>query len=307
MFWPEGAGKDLHLKGRARDLLTPAEGRPEVLRSADLYAVTSREREIMRIEGQPAPPELQNLVGSRAGGNLRKKIAQELPGEAESGSPMHLLLDDMAGSTLIAGFAFIRWVDHLPEFRTRMESGPRPYMQDICSGFRPGSVALFADGTLSGKPQNTAHPASLNDVDDPWSWHELDEHPDLAMRRSRRIDIWHDDQDGLLHIDAMFRDSCWDPDGQESVVHEYQMLGSADRATGTLLSVSAEPRPALQRMHRRRTQRGLDERHRTSGDAPGSAEPAEVRRLLYPSQRRSSLVGRGSDPGGVAPERLTVI
>ncbi len=242
MFWPEGAGKDLHLKGRARDLLTPAQGRPEVLRSADLYAVTSREREIMRIEGQPAPPELQNLVGSRAGGNLRKKIAQELPGEAESGSPMHLLLDDMAGSTLIAGFAFIRWVDHLPEFRTRMESGPRPYMQDICSGFRPGSVALFADGTLSGKPQNTAHPASLNDVDDPWSWHELDEHPDLAMRRSRRIDIWHDDQDGLLHIDAMFRDSCWDPDGQESVVHEYQMLGSADRATGTLLSVSAEPR-----------------------------------------------------------------
>ena len=33
MFWPDGLGTDLHLKGRARDLLTPVDGEPVVRRS----------------------------------------------------------------------------------------------------------------------------------------------------------------------------------------------------------------------------------------------------------------------------------
>ena len=60
------------------------------------------------------------------------------------------------------------------------------------------------------------------------------------MRRARRIDVWAEGAE--LGIDAMFRDSCWDPDGAEVVVHEYQIAGVADRATGTLLSVDAVPR-----------------------------------------------------------------
>ena len=60
------------------------------------------------------------------------------------------------------------------------------------------------------------------------------------MRRARRIDVW--DEGGALGIDAMFRDSAWDPDGREVVVHEYQLLGQADRASGVLLSVTAVPR-----------------------------------------------------------------
>ena len=51
MSWPDGMGTDLHLKGRARDLLTPVEGEPVVVDQADLYAVTGRERDIQRIEG----------------------------------------------------------------------------------------------------------------------------------------------------------------------------------------------------------------------------------------------------------------
>ena len=31
MSWPDGLGTDLHLKGRARDLLTPADGEPAVV------------------------------------------------------------------------------------------------------------------------------------------------------------------------------------------------------------------------------------------------------------------------------------
>src|SRR5271156_2228983 len=106
MFWPGGLGTELHLKGRARDLHTPVTGEPVVVRSAELYAVTGRERDIQAIDADPAPEGLQSLVGCRAGGNLRRAIAEELQSEAEQGTPLHLLLDDMAGSTLIAGFVY---------------------------------------------------------------------------------------------------------------------------------------------------------------------------------------------------------
>jgi hypothetical protein len=54
------------------------------------------------------------------------------------------------------------------------------------------------------------------------------------------MDVWQ--ESGTLAIDAMFRDSCWDPDGSEVVVHEYQIQGTADPDTGVLLSVAAVPR-----------------------------------------------------------------
>jgi hypothetical protein len=40
----------------------------------------------------------------------------------------------------------------------------------------------------------------------------------------------------------MFRDSTWDPDGSEVAVHEYHLVASADRLSGELTSVVAEPR-----------------------------------------------------------------
>jgi hypothetical protein len=240
MSWPEGLGTDLHLKGRARDLFTPTEGEAIVLGHSDLYAVTGRERDIRSIASDPDRPGLQGLVGSRAGGGLRSSIAQELPDEVAAGTPLYLLLDDLAGSTLISGFAFLRWVDHVPEIKQRLDKAPRRVMRGTCSGFRDGASSLLSDGSISGLRQNTAHPGPLADPTDPLGWHDLDSPPEIAMRRARRIDVW--DEGGVLRIDAMFRDSCWDPGGAEVVIHEYQMLGEADRTTETLLSVTAHPR-----------------------------------------------------------------
>ncbi len=240
MFWPDGLGTDLHLEGRARDLLTPESGEPEVIRRSDLHAVTGPERDIRRIEADPVPEGLPRLVGCRAGANLRSAIGQELPGEVAEGTPLYLLLDDLAGSTLISGFAYLRWADHVPLIRNRVANAPRRVMRDICSGFRDGASSLLSDGSISGLRQNTARPGPLDDPADPLGWHELDDHPEIAMRRARRIDVWAEGAE--LGIDAMFRDSCWDPDGAEVVVHEYQITGAADRATGTLLSVDAVPR-----------------------------------------------------------------
>jgi hypothetical protein len=240
MHWPGGLGTDLHLQGRARDLLTPTIGEPLVLDHSELSVVTGRHREIESITAQPPVAGLEGLVGRSAGANLREAITEELPSEVATGTPLHLLLDDMAGATLIAGFAFLRWADEVPEIRQRLSGARQRVMRDICAGFRDGSSALLADGTLSELKQNTAHTGPLADPADPWSWHELDDNPAIAMRRARRIDVW--DEDGVVEIDAMFRDSCWDPDGRESVLHEYQLFGEANRSTGTLLSVTALPR-----------------------------------------------------------------
>ncbi len=240
MTWPGGLGTDLHLTGRARDLLTALDGEAIVVGHSDLRVVTGREREIRSIEADPSPAGLARLVGCRAGGNLRAAIARELPDEAADGTPLYLLLDDLAGSTLISGFAFLRWSDRVPQIKARLENAPRRVMRGICSGFRDGASSLLSDGSLSGLRQNTAEPGPLVDPADPLGWHVVDVQPEIAMRRARRIDVWQ--QDGAIGIDAMFRDSCWDPGGIEVVIHEYQITAKADPDSGVLLSVEALPR-----------------------------------------------------------------
>jgi hypothetical protein len=239
MTWPGGLGADLHLTGRCRDLLTSQDGEAQELGSTDLRAVAGPDRTIKQISSRPEIPGLERLVGCRAGGNLRAAISQQLPDEVAAGTPLHLLLDDLAGSTLIAGFAFFPWRDRLPELSERRRNAPRREMENICSGFRSGASSLLPDGTQSALPQNTAPVPPLADPQDPVGWHQLDAHPAIAMRRARRIDVWSEDR---LFIDAMFRDSCWTPDGDEVAVHEYHLTGTADLVSGALTNVVAEPR-----------------------------------------------------------------
>jgi hypothetical protein len=240
MFWPEGFGSELHLKGRARDLLTPASGEPSVVDASDLHVVTGRERDVQQIESDPVYEPLGRLLGCRAGGNLRKAIAQELPEQVEKGTSLHLLLDDIAGATLISGFTYFRWADAVPGMRERLGTGTQKDMRGICSGFREGSSALYPTGALRGVSSNTPVAPSLGDPADPLGWHDLEDPPEVAMRRARRIDVWRTGDQ--LEFHTMFRDSCWVPDGHEVVLHEYEVVGTADTEAGVLASVRAIPR-----------------------------------------------------------------
>ncbi len=141
MSWPGGFGTELYLQGRARDLHTPTDGTPRVVAEADLDVVTGNERDIQSIEADPDVAGVRRLLGVRAGSGLRAAIAAELPGEVEGGTPLYLLLDDLGGATLIAGYTYFRWADVLPEMRRRIENGPQRVMQGTCSGFREGSIA----------------------------------------------------------------------------------------------------------------------------------------------------------------------
>jgi hypothetical protein len=250
MHWPEGFGTQLRLEGRARDLRTTADGDAVVLAEDALTAGVAVDRTIEEMAADPPRPALAQLVGARGGSGSREVVDAAVPDERDAGSPLYLLLDDVAAATLIAPFAWSQsaddWMERAAErIAAAAEGGqPRParrVMEGICAGFRPGSSALAPDGTVNlGQRHNVASVPPLVLPDDPRGWHEIPDHPEVAMRRARRIDVW--DDGGEVIVDAMFRDSCWRPDGTEVAVHEYCLDARIDPASGVLTHVVADAR-----------------------------------------------------------------
>jgi hypothetical protein len=220
--------------------LTPPDGSAPVVLAEDVVDVgAAQDRTIEDISAEPARPHLTGLVGTRGGGRLRGRLAEVVPDEIAAGTPLALLLDDLAGATLIAGFAYRQWTTEWMSARPGAPA-PRRRMEGICAGFRPGSTALDSDGV--GRDIHDVRPVRpLPDPADPLGWHPLAEIREVSMRRARRIDVWKDDQ-GLLRVDSMFQDTSTVPGGGRVAVHEYRLEATIDPADGVLLSATADPR-----------------------------------------------------------------
>jgi len=243
--WPEGYGKPMLMQGRARDLLTPVDGSaPRILAEDHFTILASPTREILSIEVSPDRPHAQQLVGVRAGGQSRRTLAEIMTEEREKGTPLYLLLDDFAGASLVAGWAWSRWI---PDWRTRMaEAGARStagrhgQMEGVCTGFAPGSSALLSDGTGEIKDQNCMPVPSLINPDDPMGWHQFRTQEGVGKRRARRIDVWRDGD--VLEIDIGFQDSATSPDGGDRIaIHEYVVRARAQGDPSRLTDLSVDP------------------------------------------------------------------
>jgi hypothetical protein len=245
MTWPEGLGMPMLMRGQARDVATGADGQVRVLANDTMEVSLGPERTITAIACDPDRAGIGDLIGARGGGGLRSALEAALPDDQHRRTPLALLLDDIAGASLIGGFA---WSRHNPEWMKRSARSPddgrapiqRRSMIGICSGFRPGSGALEPDGTSSGGGHNVVQVPSLLDPGDPVGWHPLPTMPEVAMRRARRMDVWRD-EDGY-QIDAHFRDSCSDPELVEVAVHEYTIRATVDPVAQVLIAVTATPR-----------------------------------------------------------------
>ena len=239
MTWPGGWGTQLRLSGRARDVVTHDTGdAPVVVATAAAEVGIGFNRTIEEISVTPTRDGVDGLVGCRGGGYLRAALDEKLPGEREAGTPLYLLLDDISGASLIAGFAWSRWTD---EWQRPLDRDIRPSMEGVCIGFRPGSSALIE--VAGGPPSHRAQPVgSLVNPDDPHGWHELAELPDVSLRRARRIDVWRDAADGLIRIDSAFQDSAGDPRHGRVAVHEYALRATADPETLEVLTVEPDAR-----------------------------------------------------------------
>ena len=242
--WPEGRGLPMHMRGHARDLITPADGSAAFTCAEDrIDVVATQMREILDIVSTPPRAGVAALIGKRAGGHLRAVLEEALPDERAAGTPLYLLLDDLSGASLVAGWAWSQWdTDWLAKAKRQgaaSTAGRGGKMEGICIGFAPGSSALLADGSSSPSQSSTAV-VPLENPADALGWHPLVAQGGVGMRRARRIDIWRDGN--VINIDSGFQDSATSPAGGRVAIHEYGVRATADMARGELTAVTADPR-----------------------------------------------------------------
>lgn len=238
--WPEGFGTPMHMRGRARDLVTPREvDRPQVIADDELEIGASVQREVLSIWVSRGNDRAQALVGLDRGGSLRKSIAAVFLEEIREATPLHLLLDDYAGASLVANWAWTRWIPDAYQRRKEtgvITAGRKGRMVGVCSGFRPGSSSLNSDGSVNPTVQRSTRVVPLQNPSDPWGWHPLLEQQGVGMRRARRMDVWVDDR---IWIDVGFQDSATSPEGGRIAVHEYSVRASASAESCELMSLEA--------------------------------------------------------------------
>ncbi|HEY2331174.1 MAG TPA: DUF2889 domain-containing protein [Acidimicrobiales bacterium] len=255
IVWPDGWGTPMEQRGRCRDLLTPTEGEPIVLAEAGMRARVGDGRTVEEIEAWPVTRgDVSGLVGSQGGAKFRSAIDAVLPGEREAVTPLYFLLDDIAGCSLIGGFAWSRHRDGWggpAEARQLMTAAAVGAAQRapqeigmrkgkiICSGLRPGGYhqATREAGVFDSHFLRVAGDLSS---DDPWAWHEIEPPADVMLRRRRRVDTWLEGD--LIAVDAHFRDAVWEPDGTEMALHEYTLQARVDRQSRQVTEIAAQPR-----------------------------------------------------------------
>jgi len=241
--WPDGREGEMRLVGRARDLVTPRSGGPGVVAAEDSFvARVKADRTITAIESDPPRPAMARLVGERGGGRLRGVLAQVMPEEREGATPLHLILDDISGASLVAGWAWSQWD---PDWDARMRAmidDPQiaKFMKDrtnVCIGHAPGSSAF--DMTAPSRSMESTPAPDLRRADDPGGWHEFTLQDAAGLRRARRIDVRLDE---VIRIDSAFQDSGSTPSGGRAALHEYSLAATADPKTLKLLTIEATPR-----------------------------------------------------------------
>ncbi|MEP7351461.1 MAG: DUF2889 domain-containing protein, partial [Sphingorhabdus sp.] len=240
--WPEGYGKPWDMVGRARDLLTPADGgEPAILDTAGFRILASPIREIMSIETTPDHPRAQQLVGVRAGGASRHAL-NEIMGDV-CGTPLFQLLDDYAGASLVAGWIWSRWTDdwmaNAMRSGAQATSGNKGRMLDVCTGFAEGASSFKSDGTPDNINQSSAEVGPLENPDDAAGWHAMPIQRGPQKRRARRIDLWR--ENGLIKVDAGFQDSGSNPGGGRTAIHEYRVYADVHPESGILIALRVLP------------------------------------------------------------------
>ncbi len=239
-IWPDGAGTPMHLQGRSRDLLTPGDGsKPIVLIEDSLQAVVAPDRTTTALSSMPARVDLQPLVGVKGG--ARARVVQLLPGEVAAGTPLYLLLDDLAGATLVSGFAFTHWrrnEEKIVDFSSPEIKERKLKMIGICAGFQKGASALGSEGVPPAV--HAIQPVQDLELDaDPVAWHELFHVTEVSSRRSRRMDVWREGDEYV--VDAFFQDAGTSPGGPRIAVHEYTIQARFDVNSGIVTAIQAVP------------------------------------------------------------------
>ncbi|HEY6533709.1 MAG TPA: DUF2889 domain-containing protein [Acidimicrobiales bacterium] len=223
----DGLDGPVRLVARGRDLLTLPDGQGVVLDEAGLEIVVndSLEGRILEFSLDPPHDGTDSLIGATAFAGFRRSVGALIPDDRGSGSVRFQILDDLPTALMLSG-RVLRAAGlglGIP-----MKPG-KPSNVDICAGWIDDGVAVR--GYSEKGPPLFPAPDSppVEPADDPLGWHP---HPDSvphSTRRRRRLDLWRDGE--LARIDCFFRDSHFDEDGLEGVVHEWTVRAAVDPAS----------------------------------------------------------------------------
>lgn len=223
--WPDGPEGLSSLHGRARDIVCDDMGESRLLGEAAMTAALDR-RNIVSIDLPTIAAAREALAGLNAGGELRKAFNALAPDQRKKGTLLHLMVDDMAGASLVSRWTPNFW-HSLNRHGTTSTESPRR-MEGLCIGFRPGSDALLPDGRRRSDSNVTPIPPLINRAD-PDGWHAMCDDPGMQFRRARRVDIWRT-ENGIA-IECHFQDSSTHPSGGLRVgIHEYALTARITQA-----------------------------------------------------------------------------
>lgn len=227
---PDGLFGDVALVARGRDLFTGPDGRPVPVGEAGLRATIAyvAGRTLAALDVEPALGAAgAGLVGSRVSGGFRRALDEALPAEDTAASLRYQLLDDLPTAVLVAGLPFSAAGVHPPRGHFDFNRNA-----DICAGWVTGGTILVEAEEQGHVPQVTGPPApSLDAPGDPHAWHEPGPVGPHTMRRVRRIDVWRPGANGPFMVEAFFRDSHFDAEEVETVVHEYRVDAEVEPGT----------------------------------------------------------------------------
>ncbi len=239
-FRPDGFDGEAVVAAHARDLVTDASGAIAAQSRAHIDArLEARVHTLLAIDTAPGEPGAQALVGTMVGPGFRAKVDLALPHLTDSGALLYLLLDDLPGATLVAGYSML----HAGAIPPASNDEYLVARSDLCAGWAGDGVmmTMIREHGQSPATQGPDAPVLLSGSD-PDAWHDVPALDRYAMRRLRRIDVGAStlapDPDPLT-VDAFFRDSHVDGEGRETIVHEYSVRATVDPETRVVLDIDA--------------------------------------------------------------------
>jgi len=229
---------DLRVRGEARDEVTDANAATHVEREASVDVETSGGL-LTKLALEPPELDVAELLGQQLRQGFRARV--RATGYDSGGRPLGLLLDDLPGAMIAAGYVHAMERDIGPGTALSdvdHDEVPRSFQQaDLCSGWRSDGtmmIAVYAGQPLPFEPLTDV--PQVPDNADGWPDAEI---PTPGLRRYRRIDVVPDGS--VWRVDAWFRYTYRNSDGACGALHEYTVLAVADAVDHTLLEVRAIP------------------------------------------------------------------
>jgi hypothetical protein len=243
MYWPDGRGAPTHIVARGRDLLTRGSGPTGILDHVAIDGSAFITRQLIQVSDDTGDPRLAALAGIKAGGQLRATLRDLFPTGEERGSLRFLLLDDLAGATLVSSWGWFAWDGYTRELADRVHQagigGKEGNMAGVCIGFAEGSSSIDARGRPHIDSQRSTVVEPLEHPGDPVGWHDTPVLEGPRTRRSRWIDVGRDD--GAITVAAGFQDSAARPDGSRLAVHEYRLRARIEAGSDKIAELAVTP------------------------------------------------------------------